>query len=131
MNPIPSFRFWSGRKNKCRLCKSKHGLLVPNRMRRWYSGHLFVCSCDSAVSFFDIENSSQVRLVLHVWRALSALRSALDSKASKAALTDSSLAAKRRAEALHVLLFSTKHPSPTRRPAAAAAAAVCVLSYGA
>ena len=22
-NPIPSFRFWSGRKNKCRSCKSK------------------------------------------------------------------------------------------------------------
>ena len=36
------------------------------------------------------------------------------TQASKPALTDSSLAAKRRAEALHVVFFSTKHPSPAR-----------------
>ena len=30
--------------------------------------------------------------------------------------SDSSLAAKRRAEALHVVFFSTKHPSPAREP---------------
>ena len=52
---------------------------------------------------------------------------------SKPDLTDSSLAGKSRAEALHVY-FSTKHPSPTLCHAAAAAAdaaaaAVCVLSY--
>ena len=35
----------------------------------------------------------------------------------------SSLATKRRAEALHVIFFSTKHPSPAR------AAALCVLSH--
>ena len=29
--------------------------------------------------------------------------------------SDSSLAAKRRAEALHVVFFSTKHPSPARQ----------------
>ena len=34
--------------------------------------------------------------------------------ASKPALTDSSLAAKRRAKALHVAFFSTKHPSAAR-----------------
>ena len=36
------------------------------------------------------------------------------TQASKPALTDSSLAAKRRAEALHLVFFSTKHPSPPR-----------------
>ena len=34
------------------------------------------------------------------------------AQASKPALTDSTLAAKRRAEALHMVFFSTKHPSP-------------------
>ena len=34
--------------------------------------------------------------------------------ASKPALTDSSLAATRRAAALHVVFFSTKYPSPAR-----------------
>ena len=34
--------------------------------------------------------------------------------ASKPARTDSSLTAKRRAGALHVVFFSTKHPSPGR-----------------
>ena len=41
---------------------------MPNRMRRWYSGHLLVCSCDVAVSFLDIENSGQRRPLLYVWR---------------------------------------------------------------
>ena len=36
------------------------------------------------------------------------------TQASEPALTDSSLAARRRDEALHVALFSTKHPSPAR-----------------
>ena len=43
------------------------------------------------------------------------------TQASKPALTESSLAAKRRASALHVVFFSTKHPSPARLPTAAVA----------
>ena len=55
-------------------------LLVRNRMRRWWWGHLFVCSCDSAVRFLDAEISSQRRLLLCLSGAApSALRSALDS----------------------------------------------------
>ena len=53
----------------------------------------------------------------HVWRReeTRGVHFALPwTQASKPALTDSSLAAKRRAEALHVVFFSTKNPSPTR-----------------
>ena len=28
---------------------------IGNWMRRWYSGHSFVCSCDSAVRFSEAE----------------------------------------------------------------------------
>ena len=84
------------------------------RNRRWYSGHLFICSCDSAVRFLDIKKSSQRRLLLclaprrvHFARPW--------TQAPKPALTDSSLAAKRRSEALHVVRFGTKHSRPPRR----------------
>ena len=73
-----------------------------------------------------VEISSQRRLLL--WRRAECIRPW--TQAFKPALTDSSLAAKRRTEVLHEVFFSTKHPSPARRPAAAAAAAaVCVLSF--
>ena len=78
---------------------------IRSRTRRWCSGHVFVCSsCDSAVRFLDSENSSQRRLLL----CLTPCRADFDRpwpQASKPALTDSSLAAKRRGEALHVVIF--------------------------
>ena len=63
----------------------------------------------------------------HVWRReeTRGVHFALPwTQASKPALTDSSLAAKRRAEAVHVVFFSTKHPSPAR---CLTAAVVCTL----
>ena len=60
---------------------NRNRLLVRNRMR-WCSGHLFVCSCDSAVTFLDSENSNQRRLLLCLAPrrdAPNALRSARDS----------------------------------------------------
>ena len=79
-------------------------LHVRNRMRRWCSGHLLVCSCDSAVRFLDVEKSSQCRLPL----CLTPRRVHFDppwTLVSQPALIESSLAAKRRAEALHVVFF--------------------------
>ena len=99
-------------------------LVVWNRTRRWCSGHLFVCSWDSAVTSSDSENTSER------WPLLpSASNRRADgtivytrpwTQASKTALTDSSLAAERRAEALHILCHSDKHLSPIRWPTAAA-----------
>ena len=77
VNPIPSFRFWSGRKNQSRLCKSKQASGAKSDAEMVLGS--FVCSCGSAIRFLDIQNSSQRRLLLYVWRALSALRSTLDS----------------------------------------------------
>ena len=108
-------------------------LHVRNRMRRWYSGHLLVCSCDSAVRFLDIEKSSQRRLpVCLAPRRVHFARPW--TQASKPALIDSSLAAKKRAEALHVVYFFIFSSEPTTTPrrrlttTAAAAAAAAVYS---
>ena len=77
-NPIPSFRFSSGRQNKCRLSANLNRLVVRNRMRRWCLSILFVCSCDSAVRSLNSGNSRQCRLLLcrRLRDASSALRSA-------------------------------------------------------
>ena len=60
-----------------RLCKSKHASGAKTDAEMVLGS--FVCSCDSAVRFLDMNYSSQRRLLRHVWRALSVLRSALDS----------------------------------------------------
>ena len=78
-------------------------------VRRWCSGHSFCCSCDSAVRFLDSENPSQRRLLLRP-----APRRVHFARPWTRASKHSSLAAKRRADALHVVFFSTKHPSPAR-----------------
>ena len=50
------------------VCANRNRLLLRNRTRRWYSGHLFVCPCDSAVWLLvrlsDMKNSRQGRLLL-------------------------------------------------------------------
>ena len=86
----------------------KNELHARNRMRTWYLGHLLVRSCESAVRFLDMEKSSQRRVPLCL--ALRRVHVARPwTHASKPALTDSSLAAKRRAEALHVFFFIRAH----------------------
>ena len=52
-NPVPSFRFWSGCEKWISFVQNRNRLLVRNRMWKWCSGHLLVCSCDSALSFLD------------------------------------------------------------------------------
>ena len=42
---------------------NRNRLLVRNRMRTWCSGHVFVYSCDSALTSLDSENSRQRRLL--------------------------------------------------------------------
>ena len=91
---------------------NRNRLRVRNRMRDGARAICLLAPVISAVRFWDSVIPSQRRLLLS-GAAPSALRSALDS--STPALTDYSLAAKRRAEALHVVFFSTKHPSPPRR----------------
>ena len=118
-SPIPSFMFWWGRKNKpFRLRKWTRSLVVRYQTRRWFSGHLdflLVWFFSTSVRFLDKENSSERRILLCL--TLPRAHFALPwTQASKPALTDSSLAAKRRAEALHLVFFSTKHPSPPRWP---------------
>ena len=65
---------------------NRNSRLVRNRMRRWYSRHLFFCSCDSATVYccrsVDPKNPSQRRLLLYLAPrrdALGVLRSATDS----------------------------------------------------
>ena len=98
-------------------------------MQRWCLGRCFLCSCDSAVRFLDSKNSSQPRLYCSVRRRAecTSLGPGLKPRLKHLSLrSDSSLAARRRAEALlHVILFfSTKHPSPARW-----AAALCTLVW--
>ena len=105
-NPIPSFRFWSGRKNHSCLCEIECGdgggviclfARVIQRLGFWTQkfqanvDYCYVCPAPRRVHF------------ARPW-----------TQASKPALTSSSLAAKRRAEALHVIFFSAKHQSQAR-----------------
>ena len=91
-------------------------------MRRWCSGHSFFCSCDSDIRFLDSKNSSKRRLLLRpALRECTALGPGLEHPSLRA---DSSLAAKRRADALRVVFFFNKAAEPSTK-----AAALCVLSH--
>ena len=97
-----------GKTNLVRLSKSKQASYGAKRTRRWYPGHLFVCSWDSSavqLGFLDIENSSQHRLLLLCLAPRRVRFARRWTQTSKPALTDSSLAAKRRVDALHVVFF--------------------------
>ena len=85
---------------------NRNGIRVQNRMRRWYSGRLFACVIKQLIfGHRKIQASVDYCYVWLGWPW---------TQASKPALTDSGLAAKRRAEALHVVLLLTEHPSPPR-----------------
>ena len=97
----PQFLFWSGRKNKPRPCKSKQACCGEMVL-----GSFVFCSCDSEFQFrfWTQKNSSQRALLL----CLAPRRGHFArpwTQVSKPALTAFSLAAKRRAEALHVVFF--------------------------
>ena len=87
-------------------------------------GSFFFCSCDSVLRFLDSETSSKRRLLLRpAPRRVHFARPGLEHLSLR---SDSSLAAKRRADALHVVFFSTKQSEPST---GAAAATLCILSH--
>ena len=75
-DPISSFRFWSGRKIEHSRAKSKQASCAGIRL-----GSCFFCSCDSAVRFWDSENSTSTTATFGA--APSALRSLLLSVYSR------------------------------------------------
>ena len=87
--PIPSLGF--GLATKINIIRAKSKLASYAEMM---SGHSFFCSCDSAVRFLDSKIQANVDYCYVRLRAECTL--------SQPTLTDSSLAAKGRAEALHV-----------------------------
>ena len=105
---------------------AKVNIIRANRnrllVRRWCSGHLVFCSCDSAVRFLDPEIQANVEYC-YVRRCAEC--TSLDPGLKHPSLSSySSMVANRRAEVLHLTFFSAKHPSPARW-----AAALCILSY--
>ena len=101
------FRASDFRSQKANLVRAnRNRLLVRNRMRRWCSGHLFRC----------LEPTSTTATSGAAKRRAECTSLGPGLKASEPAPTDSILAAKRRAEALHIVFFSTKHPTPARWP---------------
>ena len=100
-DPIPSFRFWSGRKNKGHPYEIETGFLCGDgaRVIRFFARVI------QQLGFWTQKNSSQHSTTATSGAAPSALRSALDSSIETYAQTLSSLAAKKRSEALHVVFF--------------------------
>ena len=92
-------------------------------MRRWCSGHYFFFSCDLAVRFLDSQKLQANVDYCYVRRRAECTSLGLGLE-HLSLRSDSSLAAKRRADALHVVFFN-KAPEPS----AGAAAALCLLSH--
>ena len=110
---ILSFRFWSCRSNKYHWCKIETGFLCGDgaRVIRFYARvlpHLGFRTqkMEANVDYCYVRRHAEC----------TSLGPGLEHPSLR---SDSSLAAKRRAEALHVVFFPIKHPSPTRRLTAA------------
>ena len=102
-------RFWSGCKNKYHSCKIETGLLCGDgaRLIRFFARVI------QQFSFWTQKIQANIDYLLRpAPRRVHFARPW--TRASKPISSDSSPAAKRRAEALHVVFFSTKHPSPAR-----------------
>ena len=107
-DPILSFRFWSGRKNKPHWCKIETGFLCGDgaRVIRFFARAI------QQLGFWTQKIQANVDYCYVQRRAeCTSLGPGLEHPSLR---SDSSLVAKRRAEALHVVFFSTKHPSPAR-----------------
>ena len=118
-DPIPSFRFWFGRKNKYNYsCKIKIGFLCGDGAR--------VILCFARViqqlRFWTHKIQANVDYCYVRRRAeCTSLGPRLEHPSLR---SDSSLAAKRRADALHVVFLFNKASEPSTR-----ATALCVLSH--
>ena len=108
-DPIPSFRFWSDRKNKYHSCKIETGFLCGDgaRVIRFFFARVI-----QQLGFWTQKIQANVD-DCYVRRR--AERTSLGPGLEPPSLRSGpSLAAKRRAEALHVVFFSKKRPSPAR-----------------
>ena len=105
-NPIPSFRFWLGRKNNLSFVQNRNRLLV----RRWCSSHLFFCWCDSEFSFWT--QKIQANAEYYVRRRAEC--TSLDPGLKHPSLRSLTLVWPRRdvPRRFTWCFFSTKYPSP-------------------
>ena len=117
-DPIPSFRFWSGREKKYHWCKIETGFLCGDgaRVIRFFARVI------QQLGFGTQKIQANVDYCYVRRRAeCTSLGPGLEYPSLR---SDSSLAAKRRGEALHVVFFFNKASEPSTR-----AAALCVLSH--
>ena len=106
-NPIPSFRFWSGRKNKSHSCKIGAGFLCGDgaRVIRFFGRVI------QRLGFWTQKNQANVD---YCYVRRRAKRTSLGPGLKHPSLrSDSSLAAKRPAEALHLVFFFNKASEPS------------------
>ena len=117
-DPIPSFRFWSGRKNKHNPCKIETGFVCGDGAGVIH----FFARVIQQLGFWTQKIQANVDYCYVRRRAeCTSLGPGLEYPSLR---SDSSLAAKRRGEALHVVFFFNKASEPSTR-----AAALYVLSH--
>ena len=119
-DPIPRFRFWSGRKNKYHYsCKIETGFLCGDGAR-------VILLFARVIQQLDFRTQKLQINVDYCYVRRRAEYTSLGPKLEHLSLrSDSSLAAKRCADALHVVFFFNK----ASEPSTGAAAALCVLSH--
>ena len=106
-DPIPSFRFWSGRKNNDHSCKTEKGFLSGDGARVIR----FVARVIQQLGFWIQKIQANVDYCGYVRRRAEC--TSLGPRLKHPSLSsDSSLAAKSRAEALHVIFFFNKASQP-------------------
>ena len=117
MDPIPSFRFWAGRKINIIRVKSKQASCAEMVLRSF----VLFARVIQQLGFFTQKIQANVDYC-YVWGRAEC--TSLGPELKHPSLhADSSLGAKRRAEALHVVFFFNEASEPSTR-----AAALCVLS---
>ena len=120
-DPIPRFRFWSGRKNKYHYCSCKieTGFLCGDGAR-------VIVLCALVIQRLGFRTQKLQANVDYCYVRRPAECTSLGAGLEHLSLrSDSSLAAKRRADALHVVFFFNKAPEHST----GAAAALCILSH--
>ena len=113
-DPILSFRFWSGRKNKYHCCKIESGFLCGGgaRVIRFFARVI------QQLGFWTQKIQAHVDYYCYVRRRAEFTSLGPVELEHPSLRSHSSLAAKRRAEALHVVFIFNKAPEPSTRAAA-------------
>ena len=107
-DPIPSFRFWSGCKNKYHSCKIETGFLCEDGAR----GIRFFARVIQPLGFWTQKIQANVEYCCYVRRRAECTSLGPGLKHPNLR-SDASLAAKSRAEALHVVFFFNKASEPS------------------